>query len=135
MSSHMHPHCVLGIAIYRTMMLMSFTQHICLMNYIVFFHPFAVADVNTAYQQAARNVLIENEALLQRFKLTITTSAPTTPSAPTPRPADRSELVKMFTKRFTYATTCIIIYNKCTPAACKTVVQWNTFEDHPPKIE
>lgn len=95
----MHPHCVLGTAIYRMMMLMSFTRHVCLMNSVgVFFNPFAVADVNTAYQQAARNVLIENEALLQRFKLTITTSAPTTPSAPTPRPTDRSELVEMFTK-------------------------------------
>ena len=49
-------------------------------------------DVNTAYQQAARSVLIENEALLQRFKMTVTTSTPT-PSAPTPTPMDRSELI------------------------------------------
>ncbi|XP_076444201.1 gamma-tubulin complex component 4-like [Babylonia areolata] len=45
-------------------------------------------DVNTAYQQAARNVLIENEALLQRFKLTVTPST-TTPSAPATKPTDR----------------------------------------------
>jgi hypothetical protein len=37
------------------------------------FTRFPFPDVNTAYQQSARNVLIENEALLQRFKLTITT--------------------------------------------------------------
>ncbi|KAK7116694.1 gamma-tubulin complex component 4-like [Littorina saxatilis] len=46
-------------------------------------------DVNTSFQQAARNVLIENDALLQRFKLTITTAA-SNPSAPMPKPADRS---------------------------------------------
>ncbi|KAL8582321.1 hypothetical protein ACOMHN_037078 [Nucella lapillus] len=45
-------------------------------------------DVNTAYQQAARNVLIEDEALLQRFKLTITPTT-ATPSTPTPKPTDR----------------------------------------------
>ncbi|PVD20069.1 hypothetical protein C0Q70_20563 [Pomacea canaliculata] len=34
-------------------------------------------DVNTAFQQAARNVLLENEAILQRFRLTVTTASPT----------------------------------------------------------
>ncbi|KAK7475136.1 hypothetical protein BaRGS_00033628 [Batillaria attramentaria] len=43
-------------------------------------------DVNTAFQQAARNVLIENEALLQRFRLSVTQSPS---AAPSPKGGDR----------------------------------------------
>lgn len=65
--------------------ILSFT-FLKLVGFSIPFFSVVFTDVNTAFQQAARNVLIEDETVLQRFRLTIKIVA----AGPTPKLGERS---------------------------------------------